>query len=180
MERQKMNTPVIKIIIILGLMFGSRVFSDSYPDIYHELYLDLETLERISYDTNRAGMIKASGNVYYKKGHVYSETIHDRKGNLIHSRKQLFINGLLVQITNDSVVRNVIPGITRCDLIIIEPSGESVFIKLDPYKEPKNPYGKEEHAFLNSKLPPKDKKHIYDMIIFNKWNSDCQFSVGFW
>jgi hypothetical protein len=172
-----MNTLAIKITLILGLLLYCSAFADFYVE-------NIEWEEGEDYsrpDTNKAGMIRVGKHIYYKEKHSYEhiEAIYDRKKNLIFYRRRIFKNGTLVQLDYNGTVRNIISGETRCDFTVIEPSGDSVFFRLDPRKEPKN-YGiKENKDFSNSKIPPKDKKYIYDVIIFNRWIYDCQHSAGF-
>jgi hypothetical protein len=154
-------------------MLNCGIFADSSgPDITAQPFQD------VSSDTNKAGMIRTEMTIY--NGGLNFETIlmiHDRKGDLKYSRYHIYKNALLVQTVNDGILRTIISGNTPCEFAVVEASGDTVFFNLNPKKKPnEDPLIKENYAFLNSKIPPKYK---YEAILYNRWNSGCEYRSGF-
>jgi hypothetical protein len=60
--------------------------------------------------------------------------IYDKKNNLLFSKHYKWKDKMLIRTIDDGVVRNIIPGKTPCRFTIVEPSGDSIYFKLNPKK----------------------------------------------
>jgi len=100
-------------------------------------------------------------------------TRYDKKGDLLFSRHCKWNGRMLVQTIEDGVVRKIVPGKTRCDFTIIEPSGDSISFRLDPKQELdasikiRNLFN-----FVDYMNDPKFEVGKYDAIIY-QWYSFC-------
>jgi hypothetical protein len=172
-----MTNLAIRTIAILVLAFSRGVFADS--GLASNSGQKFEPYVRVERDTNKAGMIRTiidehSGGEW--GDYSYFLMIHDSKGDLKYFVYTIIRKNQIVQEVNNGILRTVIPGKTYCDFAVIEPSGDTVFFKLDPAIPHKSPEEKENQDFLNSKIPAIYK---YESILWSKWHY-CQYLNGFW
>jgi hypothetical protein len=109
---------------------------------------DEHTHDDIREYTNGYGMIRTNKYITYHKGNhaaFYADdgsrqeriiTIHDSIGNLLFSKHYTWIGNMLIQTVDDGIIRNIIPGRTRCEFTVVEHSGDSIYFNLlDPKKK---------------------------------------------
>jgi hypothetical protein len=171
-----MNIFVFKIVVIIYFLNYS-IFADKGPRMV------IEPFEKITKDTNKAGMVRTKKRMHDGNYNFESiTTIHDKKGKLMFSRNYIFRDGLLAQTVENNVVRNVVYDDNACKFKVIEPSGNTTSFHLDPKKEPELPLALTEKGdsinfFQNLKVPPKDKYYTIMHII---WSTRCIYSIGFY
>jgi hypothetical protein len=104
-------------------------------------------------------------------------TIRNKKGRILLSKHYKWNDNMLIQTIENGTIRKIIPGKTRCDFTIIEPSGDSVYFYLDPNKELDDSIKvKNDSRFFDYMNEPEFEAGKYDAIIYNyyNWRSLCE------
>lgn len=165
-------------------------FSNIIPNApSNYLYLYAEMREEIAYKheetsvyTNDDGTKTATKRITCKgiyKGiekNIYERnvTIYNKKGIIIHSKHYTWNGSMLVQTIDDGIVRNIIPGKTRCNFTVIEPSGDSISFNLDPKKKLDTSIKiRGDYHFSLYMKNPEFKIGKYDAIVY-QWHSFCK------
>jgi len=108
----------------------------------------------------------------HNSSYEYTAIIYGIIGQLIYSEHYIWKNGMLIQVIDNGIVRNIIPGKMRCDFTIIEPSGDSILFHLDS-KVNISKLG-DFTSFVRSNRPSKYKdSDKYDIIIYH-WYFYCK------
>jgi len=180
-----MATFVIKFIIILGFVLSSNAYADDCEvgerkfgvirSVYGCFDCDFDHMydtASVKYDTNKAGMVRTRKKIEVSsRKYEYITTIHNKKGKLMFSRHNKYEGELIMQTIVNGITRKVISGDTRCDFKVIEPSGDTVFFRLESRKKTEWTPQDEDTAFFKHLKIPEDK---YAEIIYNRWKQSCQ------
>ena len=192
----------IKMIIILFFALSLNAFADG--GYYGILELLPAPVLNVSYDTNKAGMVRTTIGIndliYNKTDYDFFIIIHDKTGKLLSYKHRIYKNGLLIQTTDDGVVKNIARETTecdskiigasgsivplkcpaKCDFKVIESSGSIVHFKLDPAKPPEvllmSLKDEDSIFFKHLEVPKIPLENKYDEIVYNRWEKECQYA----
>ncbi len=138
-----MKSIAIRITIVLCLTFSHDIFAFTSGWCQNANPHTHENVSEFKY-TNKKGMTRIDKHIIFtyhdgehdievnQKGRPNERivTIHDSIGNLLFFKHYKWIGNMLVQTIDDSIVRNIIPGRTRCAFTVIESSDDSIYINL--------------------------------------------------
>jgi hypothetical protein len=156
------------------------ICGDSPVDVYPDGTV-LKT-ERISINTNYyEGMKKIHKTITCKDFRETIVAVYDKKDSLWFFKHYKWKGKMLIRAIDGDIVRNIIPGKTCCDFIIIEPSGDSISFHLDPKKNLDDSIKiRNENQFSDYMLGHpliqkfKVKAGKYDAIIYH-WQLYCKY-----
>jgi hypothetical protein len=144
---------------IFGLAFTQSLFAQfisGYCDCCEkkwacECYQDCYQKEKITIDTNKTGIIRTIKKVDTDSGtYEFISTISDIVGNLVFTERYIWKEGKLVQMIYNGTTSNIVNFPDPCYFAVVEPSGDSIFFRLDPKSE--YPLPKDDIAFVLSKV----------------------------
>jgi hypothetical protein len=173
-----------------GMLNGFYSASCSNPDYYKSI----RKCEKFRVRIKKDGAREIDKQIYcaskrffemFEIGSFYERVImiYDKNDCLISSKHYKWNGKMLFQTIENGIVRNIIPGETRCDFTIIEPSGDSIFFNLHPKKnlDPSIKIrGDMQFLFYMREDKRRQKFEIgkYDAIIY-QWYSFCKGDYEF-
>jgi hypothetical protein len=179
LEDSEMNSSATKAVLVLYLVLCYNIFaSDGYfevPDDYkwERVRIHSHTNDSI-YTITYKYIDHWEGNRML--GYEKIVMVHDNAGNLIIEKSYSFKDGdlgqmILEQITEDGTATNIIQNETPCNIVVIEPSGDSIFFILSRDKSSSTIRhgGDYSYAMLSEYPKYKDKFNKYDIILFNRY-----------
>jgi hypothetical protein len=171
------------IVFIFGFIFSHNAFAQlkvEFRDGYcentrghkHETAPQITKYDGITIIEKTISHYKGPHEINYR-GYAREEiaAVYDKKDSLISYRYYIWDEKRLIQTIENGITRNIVQGKTPCDLTVIEPSSDSVFLHIDPKEKIKASI--KMCSELNASKPKYFKCGEYDAIIYN-WYSHCQ------